>query len=68
MLDIERLNDLREVLNLKGLCIISKVNYSTIKSKTLYFRKKSTRGALTELQSKKLQAGLERKGLFLCDK
>lgn len=68
MLDIERLNDLREILNLKRLCMLSDVNYYTVKNKTLNFRKNRNCGALTKNQAKKIQEGLERKGLFFSKK
>ena len=64
MLDIIKLNDLREILNLKGLSILSHVNYYTVKNKMLYFRKNQNKGALVDREANYIQEGLEKKACF----
>lgn len=44
MLDIKKLCELRLVLNLKGVCRISDVNYYTIKNKTLRHKENAENG------------------------
>lgn len=68
MLNINKLTDLREILNLKQLCKLAGVNYYTVKNKTLANRKNPERGELTPIQTKKISNALEQKGLKLNEK
>ena len=63
MLTVKKLIELREILNLKGLCKLCDVNYYTIKNKTLFYSKTE----LTKKESTELQKSFKLKGLKLSD-
>lgn len=65
MLDINKLTELKEILNLKRLCQLSNVNYHTVKNKTLAHLKNPEKGKLTPIQQEKIESALHTKGLNL---
>ena len=65
MLTTKKLDELREVVNLKALCRLCDVNYYTVKNKTLAFRENHEKGQLSEKESNELKKSLEAKGLKL---
>ena len=67
MLDIKKLNELRNALNLKHICDEAGLNYSTITKKLYRFNRNPDSGELSVKDSQKLLDGLKKCDLQYLD-
>jgi hypothetical protein len=60
MLDTRKLSELAEILNIKGVCDASGLNYYTIIRKIYRFRANPSNGRLRETEAEALAIGLSK--------
>ena len=60
MLNISRLSELAKILNIKGVCDASGLNYYTIIRKIYRFRSNPSNGRLSEIEDEALVSGLSK--------